>query len=277
MKPTVSVITPSFNQGQFIEETILSIKKQDYPHIEHIVVDGGSSDDTLALLRKYDKDITWVSEPDNGQTHAINKGIRMARGDIITYLNSDDIVLPCAVSAVVEAFTRNPEVDFIYGDYMIIDTRGNHLLSRKTIGYDKNILLYGRALISQPASFFRRNVIDRIGYFDESYDFCMDIEFWLRAVVKGIKFHRINYSLAAQRLHHDAKTMTIRWKLDDQHRKILNKNNLLWFKKHNILNKKLFSLLKFIYRSKAAMKRIIQHGDYRILAASGARKRATQR
>lgn len=274
MMPTVSVITPSFNQGQFIEETILSIKNQNYPNIEHIVIDGGSTDNTLDVLRKYDKDITWVSEPDNGQTHAINKGLRMAGGDFITYLNSDDILLPGTIPAVVEAFTKRPDIDFLYGDYQIIDVRGNHLLSRKTINFDKNVLMFGRALIAQPASFFRKSVVDKIGLFDENYDFCMDVEFWIRAVLKGIKFHRIDYPLAAQRLHDSAKTMTVRWKLDEQHRRILNENNLLPFKKKERVNMLVYSGLKFLYRLKAAMKRSIQHKDYRIFATTSARKRS---
>ncbi|MEC4686370.1 MAG: glycosyltransferase family 2 protein [Nitrospirota bacterium] len=129
----VSIITPSYNQGQFIEETILSVKNQDYPNIEHIVIDGGSTDGTLDILKKYDKDIIWLSEPDNGQTHAINKGLRMATGEIIAWVNSDDLLLPHAVSAIEKAFTSNIDAGFIYGNYKIIDTAGNHLLSRKTI------------------------------------------------------------------------------------------------------------------------------------------------
>jgi len=270
----VSIITPSFNQGQFIEKTILSVKNQDYPSIEHIVIDGGSTDGTVEILKKYDH-LKWVSEPDNGQTEAINKGFRFATGDIITYLNSDDLLLPGAVGAVVDAFAKYPEVDFVYGDFKVIDSKGNHLLSRKTVNYDRNILIYGRALIAQPASFFRRRVIERIAHFDEGYDFCMDIEFWVRAVVNGIKFQRIDFPLAAQRLHHNAKTMKVRWKLDDQHRRILNQYELLWFRNSEFLNKSLFSSLKFIYRSKATLKRILQHRDFRLLATAKARKKAT--
>lgn len=269
----ISIITPSFNQSHFIEKTILSVKNQDYPNIEHIIVDGGSTDGTIEILKKYDY-LIWISEPDNGQTEAINKGFKIATGEIITYLNSDDLLLPGAVSAVADAFSKYPETDFVYGDYKVIDSNGNQLLSRKTINFDKNVLIYGRALIAQPASFFKRNVIDKIGYLDESYDFCMDLEFWIRAVLNGIKFKKIDFPLAAQRLHRDAKTMTVRWKLDDQHRRILNQYGLLPFRNSEFFNKALFSSLKFIYRSKASIKRILQHGDYRLFAAAMAKRRA---
>lgn len=244
--------------------------------MEHIVIDGESTDGTIDILKKYDKEIIWSSEPDGGQTDAINKGIKLAKGEVLTYLNSDDILLPGAVAAVMEEFDAHPAVDFIYGDYEIIDSHGNHLLSRKTIDYDRNILLYGRALIAQPASFFRRRVIEKIGLFDERYDFCMDIEFWIRAVLNGVKFKRIDRPLAAQRLHDSAKTMTVRWKLDEQHRKILNDNNLLWFKNYDRLNRGLFNLLKFLYRSKASIKRMIQHRDFRLFATAAARTTASK-
>ncbi len=269
----VSIITPSYNQGRFIEETILSVKNQDYPNIEHIIIDGGSTDGTIEILKRYDH-LIWVSEPDNGQTNAINKGFRMATGDILTYLNSDDLLLPGAVRAVVDAFNIYPEVDFVYGNYTIIDSKGNHLLSRKTINYDRNVLIYGRALIAQPASFFRRDVIEKIGLLDESYDFCMDLEFWIRAALNGIRFQRLDFPLAAQRLHNDAKTMNMGWKLNDEHRRILNQYGLLWFKNFETFNKIFFLFLKFFFRVKASAKRAWQHGDFRIFVSNRAKKRA---
>jgi len=270
--PKVSIVTPSFNQGQFLEETILSVLNQDYPNTEYIIIDAGSTDGTLVILKKYHH-LIWISEPDHGQTEAINKGFRLTTGDIITYLNSDDLLLPGAVSAVVNAFSKYPKADFIYGDFKVIDSKGNHILSRNTISYDRNVLIYGRALIAQPASFFRRSLVTKIGYLDETYDFCMDLEFWIRAALNGAKFHHIDFPLAAQRLHPQSKTMSMRWKLDDQHRKILNTYHLLSITHPEILNRWLFLYTKLLYRCKATSKRMLEKKDYRIFATYLARKK----
>src|SRR5256885_13506552 len=122
--PLVSIVTPSFNQGQFIEDTIRSIAAQDYPRIEHIVCDGGSNDDTIAILERYKRAgrLTYTSGRDGGQAAAINSGFARARGDIVTWLNSDDVyVFTDTVSAIVHAFAAHPEVDFVYGDFLEID------------------------------------------------------------------------------------------------------------------------------------------------------------
>ena len=141
-QPKVSIITPSYNQGQFIEETILSAKNQDYPNIEHIVIDGNSTDSTLDILHKYDNDIIWISEPDRGQSDALNKGFRIATGEIIGWLNSDDIYLPGAVKKAVDALMNNPKFDIVYGDYLIIDENSKVLLKKREINFDHFSLFF---------------------------------------------------------------------------------------------------------------------------------------
>lgn len=206
--PKVSIITPSYCQGSFIRTTIESVLQQDYANIQYIVVDGASTDETVDILKQYEGLLTWISEPDEGQTDAINKGIRMADGDIIAYLNSDDIYLPGTISRVVREFNSHPEVEFLYGDFHAIDERGDLLCKMKTIPFDHNILLYDANYISQPASFYRYSLFENIGMFDAKLQYLMDYEFFLRAAKRKIKFRLVRHYLSAIRYHGDCKTLT---------------------------------------------------------------------
>lgn len=203
-KPLVSIIVPSYNQGQFVDDTILSILNQDYENIEVFVVDGGSTDNTLDVLERYKDKIQYFSESDNGQSDAINKGFRMARGGIVTWLNSDDIYPDCAaISKVVSTFITCPECDFLYGDFIEIDAANLVLKIYKRPNYSfKRLLRIG--YISQPATFFRRQVIDAMPV-REDLCYAMDLEYWLRAHSMNFKFKHIDYLVAAERVHGDAK------------------------------------------------------------------------
>ena len=129
--PKISIITPSYNQGQFLEQTILSILSQDYPNLEYIIMDGGSSDNSVEIIRKHEDNLTyWVSEPDKGQSDAINKGFQRATGDILTWLNSDDYYLPGTLHTVAEYFTQHPDVECIYGDLQVVASNGDLLYVR---------------------------------------------------------------------------------------------------------------------------------------------------
>lgn len=182
----ISIITPSFNQARFIERTIQSVLSQNYPDLEYIVMDGGSTDGTIEILKKYEGKIIWKSEKDNGQSDAINKGLEMATGDIVTYLNSDDTYEPEALKKVAEFFQRNPDRKWVYGKCKIIN--GNDQEIRKLITFYKNLLLkkfscaklLSENFISQPATFWKREIHSEIGFFDENEHYCMDYEFWLR-------------------------------------------------------------------------------------------------
>lgn len=206
--PKVSIVTPSYNQGRYIRATIESVLGQDYPRIEHIVIDGGSNDETVSILKEYENKIRWVSESDNGQADAINKGIRLSSGSIVAYLNSDDIYLPGTISRVVDEFYRFPDADLVYGDFHAIDEQGNILDKIKTIPFDHAILLYDANYISQPASFYRRRLLDEIGLFDERLQYLMDYEFFLRAAKRRAVFHLMKTPLSAIRYHGDCKTLT---------------------------------------------------------------------
>jgi glycosyltransferase involved in cell wall biosynthesis len=202
--PLVSVVVPSYQQGRFIENTLLSILNQNYKNTEVIVVDGGSIDNTLVVLKRYENRITYISEPDNGQSEAINKGFSIARGEIVSWLNSDDIYPDCrAISWIVDAFKLHPEYDLIYGNFIEIDNFNRVLRMYKRPGYSFSRLLR-IGYISQPATFFRRRVIDAMPV-KEDLNYAMDLEYWLRAHRLKFRFSHVNSLIAAERLHEDAK------------------------------------------------------------------------
>ena len=177
--PLVSVVTPSFNALPFLKENIESILEQDYPSIEHIIIDGGSADGTLEVLKRYPH-LVWVSEPDRGQSHALNKGFRRARGEIIGWLNADDSYQPDAVSNAVRLLLENEDADIIYSDLQVIDEAGQSIGISKAQPFDLCSLLLINP-VKQPTVFIRRHVIEKMCGVDESLHYVMDREFWLRA------------------------------------------------------------------------------------------------
>ncbi|HPN54843.1 MAG TPA: glycosyltransferase family 2 protein [Candidatus Moranbacteria bacterium] len=182
----ISIITPSYNQARFIERTIKSVLDQNYPDLEYIIMDGGSTDGTVEILQKYSDKITWKSEKDNGQSDAINKGLKMATGDIVAYLNSDDTYETGSLQKVVDFFENNKEAKWVTGKCKIINEKDEEI--RKPITFYKNLFLknfsYSKLLsenfISQPATFWKRELLNEIGYLNEEEHFCMDYEYWLR-------------------------------------------------------------------------------------------------
>lgn len=178
--PLVSIVTPSFNSGQFLEQAIQSVISQDYPHLEHIIVDGGSTDSTLSILQRYATPVAWVSEPDAGQADAINKGFRRARGDIIGWLNADDTYQPGAIASAVTYLQAQPEVDLVYGSYNFIDADGRLLRHHPVPEFSLKRLLYGDTIIPQTSMFFRRRLIDAVGGVKPDLHYVMDWEFVFR-------------------------------------------------------------------------------------------------
>ena len=173
----VSIVTPSFNQGQFIERTLQSVACQTGASIEHVVFDGGSTDTTLDVLNRFSPKVRWVSEKDKGQTDAVNKGIRGTDGEIIGWLNSDDIYYPGTISQVVSFFKDNPEIDVVYGmaDHIDINDQAFEAYPTEPWNFER---LQETCFISQPALFFRRRVVEKCGLLDESLNYCMDYEYW---------------------------------------------------------------------------------------------------
>jgi glycosyltransferase involved in cell wall biosynthesis len=205
--PSISIVTPTLNQRRFIEATIDSVLQQEYPDLEYLVVDGGSTDGTQELLSSYEGALRWVSQAGSGQTAAINPGWQLTSGEVIAWINSDDIYAPGALRKVGEYFQNHAEVDIIYGDCDMIDADGRYLKVYPTQPFDFVKLVRATInFIPQPATFLRRSVIEKTGPLDESLSYVMDFDYWLRA---GLQ-HDIRYlpeKLAALRLHAMAKSI----------------------------------------------------------------------
>lgn len=203
-EPLVSIVTPSFNQARFLPQTLASIRAQDYPRIENIIVDGGSTDGSVDILRAA-PNIRWISERDQGQVDAINKGFAMASGDILAWLNSDDTLSPHAVRIAVEAMERTG-ADMVYGDVRIIDPEGGHIRMFYGIPFDYRVLLYGIDYIGQQSVFYRRALLDRAGPLRLEYDNGFDYELWLRMARHG-QLEYIPELRGQIRVHADAKSI----------------------------------------------------------------------
>jgi glycosyltransferase involved in cell wall biosynthesis len=181
VQPLVTIITPSYNQSEFIRETIESVLQQDYPRIEYIIMDGGSTDETSAIVSEYTDRLTFVSEKDRGQSHAINKGIKMARGEIVSWLNSDDIILPGAVSSAVQAFRRQPSLGAVYGEGYLIDRKGeNKKRFPATESFNLWKLIHVIDYILQQTVYLRREAVEEVGYINEQLNWGMDWDLLIR-------------------------------------------------------------------------------------------------
>lgn len=214
--PLVTVVTPSFNQGRYIRGTIESVLSQDYPNLEYWVIDGGSSDETQDVLKSYGHRLNWVSEKDQGQADAVNKGFRRAKGEIFGWLNSDDTYWPGAIRRVVQFFQANPEISMVYGEAYNVDAQGKTIERYPTEEFDYQRLAE-TCFICQPTVFLRRHVFEDVGPLDVTLHYCLDYEYWMRL---GKRF-RVSYmpeSLATSRLHGAAKTVA---KRSEAHQEII--------------------------------------------------------
>ena len=200
----VSIITPSYNQALYLEQTIQSVLEQDYPRIEYIVVDGASTDDSFEIIKKYnDRLAYWISEKDSGQAEAINKGFARAKGEILAWLNSDDYYLPNTISAVVKCFEEYPEVVMVYGDMLAVDGDGQTINIQKYKQLSLQDLLCFQ-IVGQPSVFFRRSALEKTGLLDISFHFMLDHHLWIRLAQQGRILH-VPQVWSAARYHPQAK------------------------------------------------------------------------
>lgn len=198
--PTLSVVTPALNNAEYIEDAIQSVAGQGHVSVEHIVIDGASTDNTQDILQRH-PDVKWVSEPDDGQSDAINKGFLRASGELLGWLNADDYYLPGGLEAIARAARENPEADVVYGDCVFVDGQGLIVRSKVEHAFDPAILLYFGCHIPSTSTFLRRRVVESGMLLDREFRVCMDFEYFARLAQAGYRFHYVPRFIAAFRWH----------------------------------------------------------------------------
>ncbi len=206
--PRVTIVTPSFNQGMFLEETIRSVLLQGYPNLEYIVIDGGSTDESVEIIRKYEPWLEhWESERDRGQSHAINKGFARATGEIVAWINSDDVYYPGAIFTAVEAFKHEPNAGFVHSDCSIIDTKSRVSGSIEHTPRTLPMMIGDGNCIAQPTAFMRRSALRQVGPMREDLHMVMDYELWIRLLRVSPSHYMPGKRLAAFRMYPESKTV----------------------------------------------------------------------
>jgi len=205
-QPRISIVTPSFNQAQFLEETILSVLHQRYDALEYIIIDGGSTDGSVDIIRRYEHQLTyWVSEKDRGQVHAINKGVEQATGDIFAYINSDDVYLPGTFAAVAKYFEKYPEREWVCGDTIMFGEGYATKLLQTVLPKSAAQCLSWAYKAAQPGHFWKRELVE--GGFDESWRYVFDHDLYVRLLLTGHRCEHIPLPFAGYRLHRRSKTV----------------------------------------------------------------------
>ena len=261
--PKISIITPSYNQGQFLEETILSVLNQDYPNLEYIIIDGGSTDNSVDIIKQYEDRLTyWVSEKDRGQTHAINKGFHKCTGDILHWLNSDDVLLPGSLDLVAGFFEQHPDIDCVIGDLEVIDPNGQFLVIKKAIPFGFKTALYTSCLVPQPSTLFTRRAWEKTGDLDISLYYQMDFEYFLRMAKAGVKFGLLKKPLAKFRLHADSKTVSEYNDLFFQAYRRIQNQYLPATIKNMQFKEEFLKLMSMYYKMRIFLTRALLRGDF---------------
>jgi glycosyltransferase involved in cell wall biosynthesis len=212
----VSIVTPSYNQGEFIEETIRSVLLQNYNNLEYWIIDGGSTDQSIEIIRKYEPWLAgWISERDNGQSDAINKGLRLTKGEIVAWINSDDKYFPGSIEKVCSVFQNHPSVDLIYGQIEVIDKHGYLINKHPYQQFNYYNLLTQNLVIPQPATFWRKKLLDVVGYLRTDLHYAMDFEYWLR-IGRNFNILGIPFLLAQYRTSEMNKgvTQSAKWGME---------------------------------------------------------------
>jgi glycosyltransferase involved in cell wall biosynthesis len=231
--PKITIVTPSFNQGRFLEQTILSVLNQNYPNLEYIIMDGGSSDGSVEIIRKYEQYLSyWSSGPDRGQSAAVEAGFRRATGEVFAWINSDDVYPPSVLHNVGEIMQRERQVDVCYGNMHILDAEGQIVAERRLIDYPAWLLKlgsrYGGLGVYQPASFWRRSLYEAVGGLNPGLFFCMDNDLFIRFVLCDGKFKFVRAPLYGFRIHPDSKTGMRKNVADEEFKTLIDKYQLDW-------------------------------------------------
>jgi len=207
----ISIITPTFNRGRYLEECILSIKNQDYKNIEHIIIDGGSTDNSLEIIKKYEKtyNLKWISEKDNGCADAMEKGFQMATGYIFCWLDSDDFYLPNTIEKIIKVFTKNPKIDVVFGDMLICDLNSKIIDYTKKTTFDREALIYSQMVVNPQTTFWKSDLHKKIGGINRKYLRCGDYDFFCKMAISNAKFYHIRDFLAVYRSHSEQLTKSL--------------------------------------------------------------------
>lgn len=223
--PSITIITPSLNQGQYIEKTIQSVLEQNYPNLQYIIIDGSSTDNTVEIIKKYEDRLDyWISEKDSGQSCAINKGLKMATGEIVNWLNSDDMLADGALHKLAKVVSENPGANVFTGQttYLLNDEIKN-LKSNKV--FKNRDWTFGYGHVNQPSTYYRKRIVDEIGFLDESLHYCMDLDWWLKYLLR----YDIDTVVAVDdiwstfRIHDESKTSLSAIKFKEEKRLIYNR------------------------------------------------------
>jgi glycosyltransferase involved in cell wall biosynthesis len=205
--PKITIVTPSFNQGKFLRQTIESILAQNYPHLEYFIIDGGSTDESLDIIREYEDQISWwVSETDRGQTDAINKGFKRATGELCAWVNSDDVLLPNCLQKVADCYQKYNQPDLIYGNCIYID---NDSRITRMVRVPRQTLFWanrGVLFTLQPALFYKTDTIKKVGYLNPDYSLAMDIDLWMKMIKVGLTIEHIPQYMGGFRWHGESKS-----------------------------------------------------------------------
>lgn len=209
--PRISIVTPSFNQAAFLERTILSVLNQNYPNLEYIIMDGGSTDGSVNILKKYAKYLShWVSEPDNGQVDALNRGFKIANGDLVAWQNSDDIYLPGTFQEIAKEYKKNNGEAVYFGNIFFIDAADDILSIYKLLPFDFFSNLFEGPQAPTQSTFFKKEVFAKAGFLKDDYVYSFDYEYLCRLGYDGFKFTHLDYFLGCFRLHKNSKTSQIK-------------------------------------------------------------------
>jgi glycosyltransferase involved in cell wall biosynthesis len=204
--PKLSIVTPSYNQGRYLEETILSVLNQEYPNLEYMIIDGGSKDNSLEIIHRYETRLAcWVSEPDRGQVHALNKGLQRASGDIFAFINSDDLYLPGSFSEIAKRFQSDPGCHWVCGDSILFGEGHRTRLFRTIVPRSAAHALSWECHCPQPGMFWRRELL--ASGFSEEWPFDFDHEMYVRLLLAGYRCEHLSLPVAAYRLHSSSKTV----------------------------------------------------------------------
>jgi glycosyltransferase involved in cell wall biosynthesis len=227
--PKISIVTCSYQQANFIDATIRSVLEQDYPALEYIVMDGGSTDGTVDILQRHNDQIDyWVSQPDDGQTDALNKGFMHSSGGIMGWLCSDDLLLPGALHTVATFFEAHPDVEAVYGDALWIDRSGQLIRQKREIPFSRFLLRYDHNYVPQPSMFWRRSLFNRVGGLDPRFDLAMDADLWDR-FSKATRIAHIPVLLSCMRYYPEQKTRALHTTGRTEHTEIQSRSRLSHF------------------------------------------------